>query len=473
MNLIFLFKTDWMRCAGAPVLGGALALVLSACGGGGSSYSSATGTSASSAAVVTTFYPATAVAGVATTYLVNGANLPSTVVVTLAEGICATPTNITATSFSVVCTAGAADGVKAMIARNDLESKGGWWIGQQALVVAPGASALGTLPDTGITANQCYATGSNALFSCTSLDAIALNDKQDGMVGRDVTNADSTDGLLGSIYRLVGAVGTTDCVKDEVTGKTWQRVSSTLTALPGNAMNEQAVAVRGAANTAALCGYTDWTIPTPSDLQGLVNYGVSSGLAAIDGNWFTPKSSWYFTLTQYMSGASSNVWLVDFARGQVNSIGAITGNAELMLMRAAVPVATRFTYSSTGAEVTDAQTGLIWQRCSAGQTWSSATSTCTGGTLVYAHADALAYAKTQTLWRLPNVKELASLVNFTRAAPAIDATVFPGVLSAAGVGYWTSTPDVQAPASAWSVEFGLGAVTSTARSSANFVRLVR
>lgn len=483
MNLIFLFKTDWMRCAGAPVLGGALALVLSACGGGGSSYSSATGTSASSAAVVTTFYPATAVAGVATTYLVNGANLPSTVVVTLAEGICATPTNITATSFSVVCTAGAADGVKAMIARNDLESKGGWWIGQQALVVTPGASALGTLPDTGITANQCYATGSNALFSCTSLDAIALNDKQDGMVGRDVTNADSTDGLLGSIYRLVGAIGTTDCVKDEVTGKTWQRVSATLPAYPpdptktsnaaSGAMVLKAEAARDAANAAALCGYADWTIPAPEDLQSLVNYGVSSGLPAIDGNWFTARSAGYFTSAQYLGGAGNYRWRVDFGRGTVSGVVDQWGSAELMLMRAAVPVATRFTYSSTGAEVTDAQTGLIWQRCSAGQTWSSATSTCTGGTLVYAHADALAYAKTQTLWRLPNVKELASLVNFTRAAPAIDATVFPGVLSAAGVGYWTSTPDVQAPASAWSVEFGLGAVTSTARSSANFVRLVR
>lgn len=452
-----------------------LAPALVACGGGGASYSSSAGTpAASTAAVVTVFSPATAVAGVATTYLVNGVNLPATVVVTLAEGSCATPTNVTATSFSVVCTAGTADGAKAMIARNDLESKGGWWIGQQALVVTAAPRAPSLVADTGITTNQCYAAGKDVLVSCTDVDAMALNEKQDGMVGRDVTHPDGTDGLLGASYSLVSAVGATDCVKDGVTGKTWQRVSTTLTALPGTPMNDEAVAARDAANTAAVCGYTDWTVPAPSDLQSLVNYGVSSGLAAIDGNWFTAKSAWYVTLTQYLSGASNNVWLVDFTRGQVNGIGALTGSAELRLMRLAVPVATRFTYSSDGSEVNDAQTGLIWQRCTAAQVWNNTTSTCTGGITLYPHADALAYAKTQTVWRLPNVKELASLVNTTRVSPAIDVAAFPGMPSATGVGYWSSTPDVQTPASAWSVDFsGLGAVASQARSSSNFVRLVR
>ena len=302
-----------------------MTLVLAGCGG--ASYSDTTSTGGG-AAVVSSFAPTTAVAGVATTYLVTGTNLPSTVTVTLTDGSCATPTNVTATSFSVVCTSGSTVGYKSMIAYNDRQSNGGWWIGQQTLAVTAAPSAQSLLADTGITANQCYAAGSNALFSCTGVDAIALNDKQDGMVGRDVTNPDSSDGLLGSSYRLVGAVGATDCVKDEVTGKTWQRASSTLTALPGDAMNQQAVGMRDAANAAALCGYTDWTIPSPSDLQSLVNYGVGSGLAAIDGNWFTARSAWYFTLTQYLSGSSRNVWLVDFTRGQVNGIGALAGSAE-------------------------------------------------------------------------------------------------------------------------------------------------
>jgi hypothetical protein len=88
----------------------------------------------------------------------------------------------------------------------------------------------------------------------------------------------------------------------------------------------------------------------------------------------------------------------------------------------------------------------------------------------------LVYAKTQTAWRLPNVKELASLVNTATKTPAIDVTVFPAMPEINGTAaavYWSSTPDVQSLASAWSVEFGLGAVASTARSSSNFVRLVK
>jgi hypothetical protein len=196
-------------------------------------------------------------------------------------------------------------------------------------------------------------------------------------------------------------------------------------------------------------------------------------LGAIDGNWFTAKPAWYFTLTQYLGGASSNVWLVDFTRGQVNSVGSLSGSAELRLMRAVTPVAVRFTYSSDGSEVNDAQTGLIWQRCTVGQVWNSTSSSCTGGSTAYPHADALVYAKTQTAWRLPNVKELASLVKITASWPAIDVTAFPGMPSGTNLGYWSSTPDVLTSTSAWSVEFGFGAVTSTARSSSNFVRLVR
>jgi len=44
-----------------------------------------------------------------------------------------------------------------------------------------------------------------------------------------------------------------------------------------------------------------------------------------------------------------------------------------------------------------------------GQTWANAGSSCTGTASTYTHEQAPAYAKTQTGWRLPNVKELASL----------------------------------------------------------------
>lgn len=129
----------------------------------------------------------------------------------------------------------------------------------------------------------------------------------------------------------------------------------------------------------------------------------------------------------------------------------------------------RFTYSVDGAEVTDAQTGLIWRRCSEGQNWSA--STCAGTASIYTHEQALARAKTQGTWRLPNVKELSSLVDGSRFNPAIDGNAFPLTPSAI---YWTATPDVRLASFAWTVDFALGGVVSSNRNIYGvLVRLVR
>ncbi|MCX8521150.1 MAG: DUF1566 domain-containing protein, partial [Rhodoferax sp.] len=74
------------------------------------------------------------------------------------------------------------------------------------------------------------------------------------------------------------------------------------------------------------------------------------------------------------------------------------------------PTADRF--NQNGAEVTDRRTGLVWARCSLGQSWNG--STCTGTASTHTHEQALAQAQTANVggasgWRLPNVKELASL----------------------------------------------------------------
>ncbi len=129
----------------------------------------------------------------------------------------------------------------------------------------------------------------------------------------------------------------------------------------------------------------------------------------------------------------------------------------------------RYTYSSNGAEVTDAQAGLVWRRCSEGQIWSAGI--CSGTPTTFTHEQALAYARTQTVWRIPNVKELSSLVDTSRFNPAIDGNAFPLTPSAL---YWSASPDVRLPSLAWTVDFGLGGVVSNNRySSTVLLRLVR
>jgi hypothetical protein len=134
-------------------------------------------------------------------------------------------------------------------------------------------------------------------------------------------------------------------------------------------------------------------------------------------------------------------------------------------------IQTRYTYSTAGDEVTDSKTGLIWRRCSEGQTWSG--STCTGTAAAYTHEQALAQAQAQAGmagWRLPNVKELTSIANKALVNPAIDSTAFPVTPSE---WYWSSTPYAGDSSNAWSVNFDNGNVNNGSRGDGDHVRLVR
>ncbi len=127
--------------------------------------------------------------------------------------------------------------------------------------------------------------------------------------------------------------------------------------------------------------------------------------------------------------------------------------------------------------VTHLPTGLVWLSCSLGQRWQSGACVTADAEAEYTWEEALQAAdqasyQGYTDWRLPNKKELASLIEFGCSAPAINANVFAGTATAA---YWTSTPLPAgfSPASAWTVDFDSGSFTSLPRDSRLHVRLVR
>lgn len=104
----------------------------------------------------------------------------------------------------------------------------------------------------------------------------------------------------------------------------------------------------------------------------------------------------------------------------------------------------RFIDNGNGT-VTDNATQLDWQQgYSSAITWQAALVYCADLTLA-----------TQSDWRLPNVKELSSLVSEDRIAPAIDTTAFPGTPT---YGYWSSSSYIEYSASAWVVFFHSGYV---------------
>ena len=125
--------------------------------------------------------------------------------------------------------------------------------------------------------------------------------------------------------------------------------------------------------------------------------------------------------------------------------------------------------------VTDTRTGLMWKQCSEGQNWHLGT--CSGTSSPFTWSQALARAEAATFagyadWRVPNVKELSSLVEDCRAEPAINDALFP---SAPSSHFWSASPDAVAYRSdlAWSVFFNDGYAYSLHRSYSYHVRLVR
>ena len=119
-----------------------------------------------------------------------------------------------------------------------------------------------------------------------------------------------------------------------------------------------------------------------------------------------------------------------------------------------------FSISDDGQEVTDQASGLVWRRCAEGMNWSGAT--CAGSALEFTHENALIRARTEAAasgkaWRLPNVKELSSLVDRSRFNPSIDVAAFPATPPTF---FWSSSPYAGSSDVAWSVSFSDGSVRS-------------
>lgn len=92
---------------------------------------------------------------------------------------------------------------------------------------------------------------------------------------------------------------------------------------------------------------------------------------------------------------------------------------------------------------------MVWQRCPLGQSWSG--TACTGAATWLDWPSAMAAAKSAATssglpWRLPNIKDLNSLVDRTQFAPSMDRAAFPWPQS---LGLWSSTPASDLAGEVW------------------------
>lgn len=335
-------------------------------------------------------------------------------------------------------------------------------------------------PDTGITASQCFHNGMNApmdiFVACDSVEATTLYSRQDGMTGRDanVATNDNADGKLGFSFSTVAG----GCVQDNVTGLMWEvktnvgglRDKDNLYTNLGDGAASDTSGYVTAVNGTDLCGFNDWRLPSADELHSIVDYGTFA--PAIDATWFpNTVNSLYWSASSSLSNSGS-AWNVSFQQGDIDT-NSRTITLYVRLVRGAPAGAASYTISSDGQEVTDQQTGLIWRRCVEGMSWNG--STCSGtfmnfGLVESAFARATSQAGSDG-WRLPNIKELASIVDRNFSNPAIDPSVFPGI--PVDPLFWSVTPLISGPAFAWGVGFNSGGVSTLNRQDGYKVRLVR
>ncbi len=173
-----------------------------------------------------------------------------------------------------------------------------------------------------------------------------------------------------------------------------------------------------------LGGYDDWRLPTVKELWSLRNF--SQGWPWIDTDYFYLVSDG--TDARQQHSWSSNLYLVEdeYQNEQVvgspsfivndwtGHIKAMSGDRFVRAVRGDAYGINDFV-DNDDSTITDEATGLMWAQddSGVGMEWEEA----------LAYAENSEYAGYDD-WRLPNIKELQSIADYSGAFPAMDTSVF-------------------------------------------------
>jgi Protein of unknown function (DUF1566)/FG-GAP-like repeat len=331
------------------------------------------------------------------------------------------------------------------------------------------------VPHTGLSSLQCYGNSLGNLSDCSGTGAIALNNQQDGH--RNQINSMN--------FSTMGSNPLTSCVVDNVTGLVWEGKTATGTRAGTNTYtNENSSNPNGVnayishVNSQNLCGFNDWRMPTADELVGLLDFGqYTAGSPRIKSAWFpNTVATWYWTSTGWIE-EDYYAWHVNFDPVNFNIARAEFGRASpghVRLVRGGSAIRGQFTYTSIAFDndaannvAIDTVTGIKWRRCPTGKTWDGAR--CIGSPLTLSQGSMLSHARTKVGWRVPNIKELSSLVSRTQTSPSLDKTTFPDNYSISN-GYstnwrfWSSTPSPgssNAIENGWLIDFADGQLKKT------------
>ncbi|MEA1922676.1 MAG: DUF1566 domain-containing protein, partial [Pseudomonadota bacterium] len=208
-----------------------------------------------------------------------------------------------------------------------------------------------------------------------------------------------------------------------------------------------------ALNTANYGGYDDWRMPTYRELSRLVDSSHIEPAITTDffPNVATTGDIRYFTSTTVRSNISSVVEIL-FGSGAVARVSK-SGLRNVRAVRSgssqSLPLAPLV--DNDDGTVSDPNTGLMWQQAEPGlMAWQNA--------LYYCENLVLPSAGGYDDWRLPDLKELQSLADYSLDSPFLDINCFPGVSESH---YWSSTSKAFYASYHWAVSFSYINVNDT------------
>jgi hypothetical protein len=315
------------------------------------------------------------------------------------------------------------------------------------------------LNDTGLLGSGNATSGTNA--TCTAAINNGGHVPQDCDQGRDadltitkvgagVAGFDFTkfgnDGSTLTIQDGTWAVGGSEaagtrwsCVRDNVTGLVWEmktEANAGIHATNAKVKWADRNVLADATNTEALCGIQTWRVPTVVELATIVNANRLN--PALDTNRF-PNGAGSHWASVPVAGDAANGWVVNFFAG-IPILKAKSASMAQRLVSGEYQAndTSDDRYTVIDGTVTDGVTGLMWKQCPEGLEGNDC-SVGAAGLLIWGGSMKRARDSEfagYTDWRLPNMKELLSIVAFDQSSPALNTTVFPGSTSS----FWSSTP---------------------------------
>jgi hypothetical protein len=217
-----------------------------------------------------------------------------------------------------------------------------------------------------------------------------------------------------------------------------------------------------------LGGFSDWRMPAVRELTSIVFWDGRN--PAINTEVFPQTQPRFYWTSAPLVGSSTEVWAVYFLAGAFGFLDTVDpnpqkSNAYMRAVRGEWEQVPEYVDNGDGT-VTDLTAGLMWQQQAADpMTWEDA--------LAHCEALPLTQAGGYSDWRVPNINELQSLVDYSKNNPAIDTNAFPGET---WDWYWTSTTFIStsgAITDAWRIDFEDGFSNNDDKTETYDVRCVR